>query len=123
MTHPYVVIDKRTGKRITKRKWKGVEFEAMHGNITHISYTGKVKIDFDQSMLQQNISEINNETLSISIIPFEIKDYAGDDYNKSRSETKLNFTWNCTAFNSFSMEIQFIFKDPLYISFGGRDIL
>ena len=96
MTEPISVIDKRTGKKIMKRKWKGVEFEPMHGNITDISYNGVVKVMFDQSMLQQNISKINNETLAISIIPFEIEEYEGDDYNKSRSETKLNFT--CITF-------------------------
>ena len=74
-------------------------------------------------MMQQNISHINNETLNITIIPFEIEEYEGDDYNKSRSETKLNFTWNCTSFNYDSMELKFIFKDPLYVSFDGKDIL
>ena len=51
MTEAYEVIDKRTGQKISKRKWKGIEYEALHANITSIGNMGTVKISFDQAML------------------------------------------------------------------------
>ena len=74
-------------------------------------------------MLEQKISNINNETLNFTIIPFEALEYGNDDYNKSRLDTKLNFTWICTEFDAWSMHIQINFTDVIYVSYGGKDIL
>jgi len=51
--------------------------------------------------------------LNITIIPFE------DNPNSDR----LNFTWECTEYKETHLLIKLNFTEPLYVSFGGNDIV
>ena len=75
------------------RKYQDKEYREMSAKIVDISNIGEVTIEFGQPMKLQNITHINNETLSLTIYPFE----------ENPNANKLNFTWNCTDFNSEQM--------------------
>ena len=58
----------KTGKLIKKRKWNGIEYDELRANITRISNIGLITVNFAQPFKQQNLSEINEETLQLKII-------------------------------------------------------
>ena len=82
--------------------------------IEEVNFEGLVEVRFNHQMIRPNITNINETVLELYIVPAD----------RDTDLSKLQFTWNTTAFSPLQMTIQLFFENPIYVSAGEyRDIL